>query len=112
MGAVVIFCVEMAAAQTTDSFGEAGTFVVSAERLTGLYFDRIDAETNGVQTLQGMDAEGDTKTSRTTFVFLGNDAELTAAGIPRLALDYFVIPSLSVGGSLLLTTRSQDDDDN
>ncbi len=107
-----MLCAGVASAQTTGTFGEAGSFVVSAERLTGLYFDRIDVETDGVQTLRGADAEGETEVSRTTFVFLGNDAETTAAGVPRLAFDYFVIPSLSIGGALMFTTRSQENDDN
>jgi hypothetical protein len=109
--ASILFC-GVASAQAAGNFGEAGSFVVSAERLTGLYFDRIDVETDGVQDIGPVDADGEIETSRTTFVFLGNDAETTAAGIPRLAFDFFVIPSLSLGGALMFTTRSQEDDSN
>jgi len=110
IGALSILSAGKVSAQTAGAFGEAGSFVVSAERLTGLYFDRVDIETDGEQTVDTQDAVAEIETSRTTFVLLGNGGDTPAAGNSRLAFDYFVIPSLSLGGSLAFATRSQEDD--
>ena len=103
-----------AAQRAPDTFGARGQFAISGERLLGVYVVNSEVEQTGTATGGGgpelslaVNSESDT----TSIAFLGNDGGLGPAGIPRLALDYFVIDGLSIGGSLLISTDSSDADD-
>jgi opacity protein-like surface antigen len=92
-----------AAAQGIENIGNQGQFVIGAERLTGLFFDKIHQEEG--------DAEQDY--SYTTISLLGNNGEApegSPSNTPRLGFDYLVTDGLSVGGSLFYITRSGEAD--
>jgi hypothetical protein len=98
-----------------QDFGLPGQVVLGAERLTGVYSDHVKAEVT--QTIT--DANGNPVSTRvttnidsTTIAFLGTPSTLSDEGIalatssPRLALDVFVAPGLSLGGSFAYQQRS------
>jgi hypothetical protein len=93
-----------AAIADTD-FTKAGTFTFSAERLTGFFVNDASIETDGTAGDTPVTADIDNSTS--TFALLGNGLEAAPAGVPRLGFDYFVIDSLSIGGSALYATQSE-----
>lgn len=78
-----------AAAHGAEGAGpvDRGTFVLSAEHLTGVVHD--DVKSDGV------------KTGVTTIALFGYQAT-TVFDMPRIAFDGFVIDGLSIGGSLAL----------
>lgn len=82
-----------------DNVGLQGQIVIAAERLTGIFYDHIS------ETVSTPVGDQETKTSTTTFAVFGNQGSgLTTA--PRLALDYFVIDGLSLGGSFTYWHRA------
>lgn len=105
-----VLCALPAAAQ--KKFADDGQIVLGAERLTGLFFERVDVTT----TITADDPMGGTTSteieytaSTTTFAIFGtstgvfDEASTTAGGTsmsPRLALDVFVASGFSVGGAL------------
>jgi hypothetical protein len=90
-----------------------GQVAISAERLAGLFVLDGSTDINGTVQLTGpLNASGtsqtNTDTSNTTFALLGNQEAAGPAGVPRFALDVFVTPNVSVGGSIMYFTRSLD----
>ncbi|HET9958585.1 MAG TPA: hypothetical protein VFQ61_29020 [Polyangiaceae bacterium] len=80
-----------------QQFGDPKTFTVGVERLAGF-----------VHSVSTVDTNPDTTVTSNTFTllpFAGN--ALTVYSSPRLAFDYFVIQSLSIGGSLGFGTFSR-----
>ncbi|HMJ15164.1 MAG TPA: hypothetical protein VK524_27305 [Polyangiaceae bacterium] len=88
------------AAQEVENIGNQGQFVIGAERITGLFFDKTHLENPDT------DAESDTSTTR--IGLLGSDGGDSPSGTPRLGFDYLVTDGLSVGGALWLTTESTE----
>jgi hypothetical protein len=80
-----------------DNVGNEGQFVISADRVMGVFVTRTSAEDLGTD-------------KNTTIALLGNAGGggllPVASTLPRLALDYFVIDGLSVGGSLMYMRTS------
>jgi hypothetical protein len=112
--AALIFAARGASAQAVGAaFGKKGQVAISAERLLGLYVLNAEAEQSGTTTVGGasenvtLDTEADT----TAVVLLGSGPVVGPATIPRLAVDFFVIDGLSIGGSLLYWTNSAEDED-
>jgi hypothetical protein len=112
--AALIFAARGASAQAVGAaFGQKGHVAISAERLLGVYVLNAEAEQTGTTTFGGgtenltLDTEADT----TTVVLLGSGPVVGPATIPRLAVDFFVIDGLSIGGSLLYWNNSAEDED-
>ncbi len=111
VGAVVSFAAALAAAQQ-KGFADDGRIVVSAERITGLYFENISIKqtTTFPVASGGTDtSESEAEASSTTFAIFGTStgflgaASTTAGGTsmaPRLALDVFVASGFSVGAAV------------
>ena len=103
MALTFLAVVNPAQAQTAGgAFGSAGQFIVSADRLMGLNVWSQKTE----QTSPALPVQTSNKVSGTAFNLLwGGDATVGSANapvysIPRLALDYLVIPGLTLGGSI------------
>jgi hypothetical protein len=97
LGALVCFPV-LAGAEVTESsagpeLGQAGRFAISAERLFGFDYTHETPSMNGV--------DGAT-TSSTGFSLFSNPLGVLGGifSAPRLAVDAFVIPGLSVGAAV------------
>ena len=107
--ATAIFTARGASAQAVGAaFGKRGQVAISAERLLGVYVHNAEAEPSGTVTFDGpgggttaVNVARNTETDSTTFVLLGTPNSVGPAAIPRLAVDFFVIDGLSIGGSLL-----------
>jgi hypothetical protein len=84
---------------STGQFGEAGQFIISADRLFGisLWSDNLQGDNNA-----------STKNSGTAINLLfGSDFNIAGPyATPRLGLDYTVAKSFTVGGSIGLILRS------
>lgn len=80
-----------------DNIGEEGQITFGVDRVMGVAFD--------TQTISP-DQGGDIKNKSTTVALFGNDGG--TGMIPRLSLDYFVVESISVGGSFLYISRSTE----
>jgi hypothetical protein len=97
--AVALAAASPAAAQDgTHGFGAQGSFILSGERLISLF-------SYGNLSLDNAGGNGSTSNSRTSFSLLSSGGGVvgpTPYNIPRLALDYAVIPNLTVGGSVWL----------
>ncbi|HEY6556397.1 MAG TPA: hypothetical protein VI072_03960 [Polyangiaceae bacterium] len=91
-----------AAAQEIENIGNQGQFVIGAERITGLFFDKIKVTPDG--------ADDDQTTSVTRIALLGSDGSGSPSSIPRLGFDYLVTDGLSVGGSLFVLRGSAEFD--
>jgi hypothetical protein len=109
--AALVFAARGASAQAVGrAFGEKGQAAISAERLLGVYVRNAEAEQTG--TISGAGPDGvitrNTEDDSTTFVLLGSGAALGPAAIPRLAVDFFVIDRLSIGGALLYWSDSSE----
>lgn len=79
-----------------NNIGDEGQLVISVDRIMGLAFDSSKGET-----------DTETRTSkRTSFHLFGVGGGEATGFVPRLALDFFPIESLSIGGSLLYSTSS------
>jgi hypothetical protein len=79
---------------------------IGVERITGIFLESVTTSYEPPGTT------GTTQTdtmSFTTVAILGNTAA-TASSLPRLALDYFISPNISVGGSFVFTTASLSSD--
>jgi hypothetical protein len=85
-----------------QEFGNSGTFAISAERVFGFFYEDIDWDPPG---------PGSGSDEYTTFGFGWGDPH-TMYTVPRFAVDYFVIDSLSVGGTLAYYHSDRDDDNN
>jgi hypothetical protein len=98
------------------AFGHRGSVAISAERLLGVYVLNAEVEQNGTATFGGpgggavVNINRKIESDTTTFVLLGNDDAAGPASLPRLAVDFFVIDGLSIGGSLLYWHDSQEND--
>lgn len=104
-------------AQAAD-FAKPGQFVVGAERLMGLYSDRVTTE--GPGPIAGGVQNQKNTTHITSLALLGaatgrngpgtpgggDESQPMPASTPRLSLDVFVISGLSVGGSFMYSNRS------
>jgi hypothetical protein len=117
--AALVFAARGASAQAVGrAFGEKGQVAISAERLLGLYVQNVEAEPSGTATFDppgpgdpvAFSASRNTEVDSTTFVLLGSQSSVGPAAIPRLAVDFFVIDRLSIGGSLLYWTDSSESD--
>lgn len=97
---------ELAAAQS--SFTKSGSIVVSAERLTGVFYNDIDTEADGFD--DGVPLTRDTDGGTTTVAFLGSGLGAAPSGVPRAAFDYFFMDSMSLGLSLTYGSRSDTDE--
>jgi len=98
-------------AAQTRPLGEPGGLAISGERLAGVF--AVDSETDVNGTVQfGPGAPTTTVTrnenNATAIALLGNADEVGPAAIPRLALDVFVHPHITVGGSFMYFTNSGD----
>jgi hypothetical protein len=92
-----------------DNLGAEGQVVIGVDRVMGVSFDsfKADVPAGGGKTVE-------TKGKSTTFALFGNAAGGSAGAsgpsgtalIPRLALDYFVMEGLSVGGSFMYMSTS------
>ena len=88
---------------TFPARADDGDWVLSAERLMGLYLDQ--PSTSGQAT--GSQDITETTTNQTVhFGFFGNQGG-TVSSIPRLALDHFLSDQLSVGGSFVFASQSR-----
>jgi hypothetical protein len=97
IGATVMFGAGPALAQQV--FGPQGTAAFSADRLFGFYAVSEEVE------FPGGDQEWDT----TTFGFAWQGpAHFSPYTVPRLGFDYFVINSLSIGGSIAYANYDRD----
>ena len=85
---------------TIENIGRTGQFIFGVERITGIFFDRQKITYRNPTTLQ----QEDFKYNATSFGLLGVDSNSPAA-LPRFALDYVVYQGITVGGSLMLSTR-------
>jgi hypothetical protein len=99
------------------SFGRAGQFAVSGERLVGLFVHHVETDLHSTTTIGGGPGGGVTatvdansETDATEFVVLGNSDQAGPAGIPRAAFDFFVIDGLSLGGAVLFENHSAEAD--
>ena len=83
-----------------ENIGRTGQFIFGIERISGFFFDH--------QTLSYKDpvtgAETKSTYKSTTFGALGISSHSPSA-LPRFAFDYVVFQGLTVGGSVMLSTR-------
>jgi hypothetical protein len=97
IGAAAVLCAGPALAQQT--FGPQGTAAFSGDRLFGMYWGSVELETGA----------GDAETDYSSFGFAWQGpAHVGPYTVPRLAFDYFVIDSLSIGGSIAYATYEID----
>jgi len=99
-------------------FNADGRIVIGAERLTGLFIEKVNVVETETDTSSGMPeiTTEETDLSTTSVALLGQGsgfgigADTTSAGgpsaTPRFGLDVFVASGFSVGGSLMYTTSS------
>ena len=111
--AAMVFAARGASAQAVGAaFGQKGQVAISAERLLGVYVLDAEAEHDGTSTGFGpggpIPVARKTENNSTTFALLGSGASVGPAAIPRLAVDFFVIDQLSIGGSLLYWSDSTE----
>jgi hypothetical protein len=97
IGAAAMLGAGPALAQQT--FGPQGTAAFSGDRLFGMYAGSEEVETPG----------GDFETDYTSFGFAWQGpSHFSPFTVPRLGFDYFVIDSLSIGGSIAYATYDVD----
>lgn len=84
-----------------ENIGRPGQFIFGIERVTGLFFDRQAVTYNDPAT--GTDRKLTFKS--TSLGLLGLDSNSPSA-LPRFALDYDLYEGLTVGGSVMLSTRA------
>lgn len=82
-----------------DSFGESSSLQLGADRVMGVFFQRQSEKTDS------MGVSNESTDKYTTVGVLAMNGE-TVSAVPRLALDYFVADSVSVGGSFIYVTSS------
>jgi opacity protein-like surface antigen len=83
-----------------ENIGRTGQFIFGIERITGLFFDRQTITYRDPTTAQ----QQDFKYNATSFGLLGVDSNSPAA-LPRFALDYVAYQGITVGASLMISTR-------
>ena len=83
-----------------DNLGAEGQIVIGVDRVMGLSIDSLKGETD----VAGKTV--DVKEKSTTFALFGNGGGSTSALLPRLALDYFVVEGVSIGGSFVFISTS------
>jgi hypothetical protein len=111
LAACALLTSSAALAQQVNTFATGGRVVVSGERLTGLFVNDTSIESDGNQTINDFTATDNTIDSNSvTFSFLGSTEDAGPAGIPRLALDFFVVDMISIGGSFVYSSRSNEED--
>lgn len=84
-----------------DNIGEEAQITFGVDRVMGVAFDRAVISATG----------GDVTNKATNVALFGNPggaSEAPSLMIPRLSLDYFVVESVSVGGSLLYFSQSTE----
>lgn len=88
------------APQPIENIGRTGQFIFGIERITGLFFDtqKITYKDPVSRTSQ------DFTYHSTSVGLLGVDSNSPAA-LPRFALDYVIFQGLTVGGSVVISTR-------
>jgi hypothetical protein len=84
-----------------ENIGQRGQFIFGIERVTGLFFDAQTITYTDDETNQ----EHEHTFNATTFGLLGVDSG-SPSMLPRFALDYVVASGFTVGGSVVLSTRS------
>ncbi|MFO0571090.1 MAG: hypothetical protein U0263_35985 [Polyangiaceae bacterium] len=89
-----------------ERFGSAGQMAIGIERAFGYASTTTKIETE----LQPGNVDYESKTTHTQFDFLARGDVSTPFVAPRLHFDYFVIQSLSVGGSLAYSSDEEDGD--
>lgn len=93
-----------------QDFGTAGQFVLGAERITGIAYDRVKTTTES--TTGGTSVKDESTVSSTDVSLLGSGGSFYNSGIalpsstPRLAFDAFVAPGFSIGGSFIYLRHS------
>lgn len=92
VGIAVVLVVALSSGQALADPGEAGQLAVAAERLTGFTYTTSSSE----------DDYGKRTTTVSNFHLLSNPLSgfATAYSVPRVGVDYFVAPGVSLGGSL------------
>jgi hypothetical protein len=95
-------------AEAQSSFSRSGTIVISGERLTGVYYNAIETESDGFD--DGDPITMNTDAGTTTVAFLGSGLGAAPSGVPRAAFDYFFMESMSLGLSLTYGSRSNTDE--
>jgi hypothetical protein len=95
-----------------NNIGDEGQLVISVDRIMGLSFDRVKTE---VQATPPATGTSEVTGKATTFALfgmggVGADGQSGAPSlmVPRLALDFFPIEGLSLGGSLIYITQSTE----
>lgn len=83
-------------AQGIDNIGVGGQLVLGVERMTGVFFQSEKASVTDPIT----NTSTDVTQKNTTFGLLGMQGA-TPSTVPRVAADYFVIDSVSLGGSIM-----------
>ena len=91
-------------ASTGTSFGEQGEFILGVDRLVPLLAyqsDKTSSTANGTTS--------STSDSRSSIDFLQNPFGVYSGGVgpnlydmPRIALDYVILPNLTIGGNVIL----------
>ncbi|MBK8999654.1 MAG: hypothetical protein IPM35_28390 [Myxococcales bacterium] len=85
-----------------DNIGEEQQITFGVDRIMGISFDRA---------VVSPDQGGDVTLKATNVALFGNPgggSEAPSLMIPRLSLDFFVVESISVGGSLLYFSQSTE----
>jgi hypothetical protein len=97
------------------TFGSAGQFVFSGERLAGVYWLDVSSDTSGTFDAAGpggtANVNTDTDTNRTKVGLLGNNGGLDFATVPRVGFDYFVVQNISLGLALIYISDPEERDE-
>ncbi len=110
--AVALASISIAAvsqAQGADAFGGQGQFIVSADRLFGINFWSFKVQPDATPADPTPDRTTESGTSINLLWGGGSGIageEIDPHAVPRLAFDYAVIPSLTVGGAIGYLHRS------
>jgi opacity protein-like surface antigen len=84
-----------------ENIGRTGQFIFGIERITGLFIDRQTMTYRDTTTAQ----EQDFKYNATSFGLMGVDSNSPSA-LPRFALDYVAYQGITVGASVVISTRA------
>lgn len=93
----------MPAPPSTGQFGEAGQFILSADRLFGISIWSDNA--------QGDNNTGDKVSGTSVNLLYGNNNAVSGPyATPRLGFDYTIVKSVTLGGSVGLIVQSSSED--